>query len=65
VDKTEDGEFTFQVAELDVYLVEGIPVQANNPMVLALMSDAIKRQVTMKMTQMQVTSGGATCATAK
>jgi hypothetical protein len=65
VDKTEDGEFTFQVAELDVYLVEGIPVQANNPMVLALMSDAIKRQVTMKMTQMQVTSGGATGATAK
>lgn len=53
IDKVDDQEFTFQVAELDVYSVEvtgmfgGAPEQMSS-----LMSDAIKRQLTLKMQSM-------------
>jgi hypothetical protein len=50
IDKTEDQEFTFQVAELDVYQVEAIAAfgsQTSGDHMNALMSEAIKRQLTL------------------
>jgi hypothetical protein len=58
VEKTDDQEFTFQVAELDVYAVEGITLFNNTgatseEQINALMNDAIKRQITVKLSTMQ------------
>lgn len=58
VEKTDDQEFTFQVAELDVYAVEGITLFNNagatsDEQLNALVSEAIKRQITAKLSTMQ------------
>jgi hypothetical protein len=49
IEKAEEGEFTFQVQELEVYSVEVFQTFANNPhseQMNILLSEAIKRQVT-------------------
>ena len=58
IEKTDDQEFTFQVAELDVYSVEAITifgtgVTTSEEQLNALMNDAIKRQITVKLSTMQ------------
>jgi hypothetical protein len=49
IEKQEEGEFTFQVQELEVYSVEVFKTFANNPhseQMNLLLHEAIKRQVT-------------------
>jgi hypothetical protein len=61
IEKQEDVEFTFQVLELDVYQVEAIGVfgagmgtTVGADHMNALLSEAIKRQVTLQMNNMGV-----------
>lgn len=63
VEKTDDQEFTFQVAELDVYGVEGITLFNNagatsDEQINALVNEAIKRQITVKLSTMQQPPAG-------